>query len=131
MLCDLYYCYMLYMQATPLLLKSDKWSTVQKMNIYSRYKLLRNIETKLSSKYLTKFKASPFEKLLDLKITKFSRQLLYHNVRRQCSLTKEDELWFHFKEKLVQLGLRDFEKVMGLNCRNLLEDHLCLTFLIQ
>ena len=53
---------------------------------------------------------------LDLKITKFQSQLLYHIIRTQCTLTKEDALWFNFEGHITKFGIGDFETITGLNC---------------
>lgn len=87
--------------------------------LYARFEVLKNIEKKLGNKHLNRFRASPLGNFLDHKITKSPFQLLYHIIRRQCSLTKEDELWFNFEERIVQFRLRDFEKITGLNCGSL------------
>lgn len=44
---------------------------------------------------------------------------MYHQIRRQFSITKEDELTFNFEGKIVKFGITDFEKITGLNCEEM------------
>ena len=62
------------------------------------------------------FRSSLFSNFLDLKITKFQSQLLFHIIRRQCALTKDDELWFNFEGNIAKFRIREYEATTGLNC---------------
>ena len=99
-----------------MILKRSKWSRVQKLIIYARINILRNITRKLNSEQLESFRKLIFGSFLHLKISKFHIQLLYYIIRRQCTLTKEDELWFSFEGTLAKFGIREFKAIIGLNC---------------
>lgn len=73
----------------------------------------------LNERQLNKFKKSCFGHFLDLKITKFSSQLFYHLIRRQCSSKNRNELWFNLEGRIHKFGIRDFALITGLNCEEL------------
>lgn len=102
-----------------MILKRNKWSRIQKLSTYARLDVLNNIERRLIDEKLKRFKESPIESFLQLKIIKFPNKLLYYLFRRQCNLSKEDELWFNFEGKIVHFGIRKYEKIINLNCRAL------------
>ena len=83
--------------------------------------LLQTLKKKLNRKQREMFRSSPFGNFLDLKITNFQSQLLFHIIRRQCTLTKEDELWFNFESHIAKFGIREYEAITGLNCGPLLQ----------
>ena len=62
------------------------------------------------------FKKITFVSFLDIKFSKFQSQLLYHIIRHQCTLIKDDELWFNFEGTIAKFGIREFEAITDLNC---------------
>ncbi|XP_038883716.1 uncharacterized protein LOC120074618 isoform X2 [Benincasa hispida] len=105
----------------PLLLPRSSWSTTQRINLYSKLDVISVIKNTLNERQLKKFKKSCFGDFLDLKITKFSSQLFYHLVRRQCCSTNRNELWFNLEGRIHKFGMKEFSLITGLNCGELPE----------
>lgn len=103
----------------PLLLPRSSWSTTQRINLYSKLDVISMIKNTLNERQLRKFKKSCFGSFLDLKITKFSSQLFYHLIRRQCCSKNRNELWFNLEGRIHKFGMKEFALITGLNCGEL------------
>lgn len=101
------------------MLPKSSWLTTQRINLYSKLDVISMIKNTLNEKQLKKFKKSCFGNFLDFKISKFSSQLFYHLIRRQCSSKKRNELWFNLEGKIHKFGIKDFALITGLNCGEL------------
>uniref|UniRef100_A0A0A0KI50 TF-B3 domain-containing protein n=1 Tax=Cucumis sativus TaxID=3659 RepID=A0A0A0KI50_CUCSA len=103
----------------PLLLPRSSWATTQRINLYSKLDVISIIKNTLNERQLKKFKKSCFGNFLDLKISKFSSQLFYHLIRRQCCSKNRNELWFNLEGRIHKFGMKDFALITGLNCGEL------------
>ncbi|XP_050944670.1 uncharacterized protein LOC103484737 isoform X17 [Cucumis melo] len=103
----------------PLLLPRSSWSTTQRINLYSKLDVISIIKNTLNERQLKKFKKSCFGYFLDLKVSKFSSQLFYHLIRRQCCSKNRHELWFNLEGRIHKFGMKDFALITGLNCGEL------------
>lgn len=92
------------------------WNTRQKINLYSKTRVVELLNEKLTAKQKDLFRKGCFGHLLDFKFKKFPSQLIHHLILRQCPQAKPNELWFDIEGTILKFGMKDFALISGLNC---------------